>query len=98
MARCTSRFVIGAQLFAALLIALPGVSAILGPDPSSLAYSAALAIAVVAALAVAGTATAVPVPGLIRLSHAWDRVPDELTRQSDPSAAGHSRPRAPDHS
>ena len=95
MARSTPRWVIGAAAFAALCLSLPGVWTLLAPDVPSLACVAALAI--VAAIAVSTDVTAIPVRDLTRLSHAWDREPDELTRQSDPSAAGHSRPRAPDH-
>lgn len=96
MARCTSRWVIGAIMFAALCTALPAVSTVLAPDATALAYLAALAL--VAVLATAAASTSLPVPGLTRLTRAWDRAPVELSRQSDPSAAGHSRPRAPDHS
>ncbi|MEO8889497.1 MAG: DUF6412 domain-containing protein [Jatrophihabitantaceae bacterium] len=95
MARNTSRWVIGALMLAALLASVPGALSVLGPDATSLAYLAALAL--VAALAVAATLATVPVPGLTRLAHTRDRAPAVLTRQSDPSAAGHSRPRAPDH-
>lgn len=96
MARSAARWVIGTFMVAALCSALPSLSTILAPDATSLAYVAALAV--LAVIAVAASVTSLPVPGVGRLQHTWDRGPDELTRQSDPSAAGHSRPRAPDHS
>ncbi len=90
MARTAAHWLIGAALVAALL-PLPATD-----HTAAAVYIAALAIA--AALAAAAVHLAVlPAPSPVRPRRAWDTA-RPLTRQSDPAAAGHARPRAPTHS
>jgi hypothetical protein len=88
--------VLGAMLFAALCSVQPFAGTLaLGDAGTSLAVLAALALA--AAFVIAALIATLPTPGLTRLWLIGERGPDELIWQSDPSAAGHVRPRAPDH-
>lgn len=95
MAQATPRWMVGgAAVFAAVYSLLPAAL----PSPTDPA-AALLCVALIALAAVAiraCRAAGIPVAGPALVTAGRDRPRQDLVRQSNPAAAGHTRSRAPD--